>query len=91
MLDILPSSASNDKITCPAKQFCQAALGTACNMIIDAVLHSDNKPKDTVPICCAYNLRAAIKYLSEQQKRDEVNAVYSDLDMLLHADKIYLS
>lgn len=60
-------------------------------MIIDAVLHSDKEPKDVVPICCAYNLREAIKYLSEQQKGGEVKAVYSDLDMLLHADRIYLS
>jgi hypothetical protein len=59
-------------------------------MIIDAICTSDKKPGDNFPVCCYYNLQAAIQYRSEQRKYvEDDTAISAELDCFLSADKAY--
>lgn len=57
----------------------------------DAVRHFDVWPGERVPICCYYNLRAAIQYMSEEDQHAKDEAMSADFDCLLYAYEAYRS
>ena len=71
------------------KQTSYAALDTACEMVVDAAQHHGLEKVDAMPICCYYNLRAAIVYLQERKQLMNDDTVSRKIDCLVQSEKSY--
>ena len=82
------SEAEGDYST---KQMSRAALDMTCQLIVDVSRYHLQTRMETLPICCYYNLRAAIKCLQERNKSIGSREVSRDIECLLQSQKIYSS
>lgn len=71
-----------------AKTISEAALGTACEMVSDAMMMSATNK--TMPITCYYNLRATVKWLQEREDYTNDETLSVRLEALLQSEKAYL-
>ncbi|RFU27772.1 hypothetical protein B7463_g8580, partial [Scytalidium lignicola] len=73
-----------------ARCFSQAAVNTACEMVVDAVRCVGNQKRaDASPICCYYNLCCALQYLQERQRSLGNETLSADVECLVSAQEAY--
>lgn len=64
-------------------------LDTGCRMILDVAQWHGEAKAPIMPICCFYNLRAAINRMQERNKLVVDEALSRDIDSLLGAEEEY--
>jgi hypothetical protein len=88
ILDI--SEALETEVGYRTKQMSWVALDMVCQLVIDVAHYHLPDGIQTMPICCYYNLRAAIDYLQERNKSASSREISRNIEFLLHSEKIYI-
>lgn len=86
VLNALQTPQSEDEYQ--VVQRSRAALGTFCEMVIDSA-RCFGEELGPSPICCYYNIQAAVDYLQEQLRDEDGEALRSDIDYLLRTKRNY--